>query len=125
MVKETLELEDYLNSENEKGRRLFARIRSGTSLLRIEHGRGKGIPRSERKCWFGCGQVEDEYHFLMSCPIYDDLRQDIISLVGAAEFQVIGFTVMMGNCSRDRVELVIKYVQCAAARRKRILAQRY
>ena len=42
----------------------------------IEKGRQKGIPRELRickSCDLGC--VEDEYHFVIICPAYENLRK--------------------------------------------------
>ena len=45
----------------------------------IEKGRQKGIPRELRickSCDLGC--VEDEYHFVIICPAYENLRKKFI-----------------------------------------------
>ena len=45
----------------------------------IEEGRQKGIPRELRickSCDLGC--VEDEYHFLIICLAYENLRKKFI-----------------------------------------------
>ena len=45
----------------------------------IEEGRQKGIPREPRickSCDLGC--VEDEYHFVIICPAYKNLRKMFI-----------------------------------------------
>ena len=33
-------------------------------------------PVEERKCIFGCGEVETETHVLTQCPLYDDIREE-------------------------------------------------
>ena len=52
---------------DEVGRKALARLRSGTNELRIETGRHEGLQRKYRIYWFGCGEVEDEKHFLKDC----------------------------------------------------------
>ena len=117
-------LEEYLSSKDSRGRKQLSRIRSGANRLRIEEGRANRIPPEDRKCWFGCGEVEDEHHFLMSCQVYSDLRQDVINTVGPVEFDTRGMDIMMGNGNPEVTAVVIKYVQKAMARRTRVLGLR-
>ena len=42
----------------------------------IEEGRYRGVERNERVCPFcTMNVVEDEYHFLLVCPMYRELRK--------------------------------------------------
>ena len=44
-------------------------------LIKIEQGRYRGIPREQRLCQFcSSNLVEDKYHFLLTCPMYRQLR---------------------------------------------------
>ena len=73
--KKKLRVEKYLLSPNSRGRVYHTSLRNGTNVLEIEKGRWKGIPRKFRYCTkCKSKQVEDEYHFLVSCPVYHDLR---------------------------------------------------
>ena len=36
------------------------------------------IPREDRKC-ITCNKIEDEYHFMIECNLYSDLRKRYIS----------------------------------------------
>ena len=119
-----LALENYLNSENEKGRREMARIRSGTNELRIETGRYDREREEERRCWFGCNAVEDEEHFLMDCVLYEDLRRELKKEMGEANYQGRGFEFMMEKGSKKEIGQPIVYVTRAVARRKRLLEWR-
>jgi hypothetical protein len=67
---------DYLNRViNSKFRRALAQIRLSSQALRIESGKHRSIPRGGRICTL-CNKVdlEDEYHFIIICPVYTDLR---------------------------------------------------
>ena len=53
----------------------MSKFRLSSHCLEIEVGRYNRIPREERKCKL-CNQnvCESEYHFLLCCPLYNDLR---------------------------------------------------
>ena len=56
-------------------------IMCGSSTLEIEKGHHLGIPQHERHCTLcNNGQVEDEIHFTLKCPMYDDLRYPLIQM---------------------------------------------
>ena len=44
----------------------------------IEIGRHYNIPKDNRFCVYCEGEVEDELHFLLICPLYGDLREKYI-----------------------------------------------
>ena len=49
--------------------------------LRVETGRWEKpiIPYNERKCQICALDIEDEFHFVLVCPRYSDLRKRFIS----------------------------------------------
>ena len=74
--------EEYLNIANPSARRTIAKFRLSAHKLRIESARydcrNKYIPPEERICT-NCDQskTEDEFHFLLHCPKYNDLRKKL------------------------------------------------
>ena len=71
-------------------RSVVAKLMCGTSNLEIERGRHKKIPRENRFCILCQNmEVEDEVHFILKCPFYDDLRNPILQL---ANLQYPNFT---------------------------------
>lgn len=47
--------------------------------LNVEKGRYKNLPRNERKCSFcNMGEMEDEFHFVLVCPAFLDIREKYI-----------------------------------------------
>lgn len=58
----------------------FARFRCSNHVLEIERGRHLGIEMAERVCKLCVGEtvLEDEYHFLMHCVAYKELRAKYI-----------------------------------------------
>ena len=57
-------------------RKTLSRFRMSSHCLEIEVGRYSNIPLNDRMCKLCSNhQVESEYHFLLHCPLYSDLRQ--------------------------------------------------
>eukprot|EP00732_Lithocolla_globosa_P001139 Lithocolla_globosa_v1_NODE_518_length_3838_cov_6.179752.p1 type:complete len:838 gc:universal NODE_518_length_3838_cov_6.179752:2520-7(-) len=90
--KRDLSKEPYLEIVgNRFHRAALARLRCGTHDLRIERGRytNPKTPADQRFCeCCTSGSVEDEFHFLMKCSLYADLRH---SLLSNAESRIPGF----------------------------------
>src|SRR6185437_13333140 len=76
LLKERLSPEPWLVLPvREGGLSDLVRLRGGSSRLRIEKGRFAKESVAERVCVY-CNNdlVEDEAHFMLVCPVYDDLR---------------------------------------------------
>ena len=65
-----------------KHRRAMSKLRLGAHSLEIERGRYEEADRADRLCKhcqaFGLQEVEDEAHFLLKCPQYKELREDLL-----------------------------------------------
>ncbi|MES9880125.1 MAG: reverse transcriptase family protein [Sedimenticola sp.] len=66
-----------------KHRSAFCKFRCGVAPIRLETGRYENLPISERLCPFCRTEVEDEYHCLFHCHLYDDLRIDLVTHANA------------------------------------------
>ena len=74
--KTALERSTYLNQlHNVKYRHILAKLRLSSHKLNIEIGRHNKIDRQDRKC-IRCNSndIEDEFHFVLVCPDYINLR---------------------------------------------------
>ena len=119
--KKELRQEKYLEDEDSKGRRLLARIRSGTNSLRIETGRHNHTPLERRICYM-CGvEVEDELHFLMRCVAYEDIRKECLDDIGRKQDDPEVEEIMFGNGSGKEIKEVIRFVKRANSRRTRVM----
>lgn len=68
-------IETYLLANNDKSYTAsFTKIRISNSNLKIEEGRYNKTPLHNRLCPLCNIEVEDEFHFLMSCPCLDNPR---------------------------------------------------
>ena len=59
---------------------MFSKLRTNSHILEIEHGRHLGKLVENRLCAV-CDVVEDEFHFIMVCPLYIDLRNEFLSKI--------------------------------------------
>ena len=75
--KDDIRIEEYLTKmKNIKHRKALTRLRLSCHPLMIEKGRHQKnpLPRSERTCPFCESDIEDECHFITTCPKYDTER---------------------------------------------------
>jgi hypothetical protein len=80
IVKKELRSEPYLGIDDRRGVPEYAKLRGGNSRLRIEQGRYRKEKLGERVCVF-CDRnvLEDEYHFILDCPLYNAQREEMWS----------------------------------------------
>ena len=65
---------------NFKYRRAISRLRVSSHKLNIESGRHAGIARADRFCSLcNLNDIEDEYHFILICPVYAEIRSVYIN----------------------------------------------
>ena len=61
---------------DKKHKLALTRFRTSSHSLMTETGRYENTPREQRICQFcNMGKINDEYHFLLVCPNYRDLRR--------------------------------------------------
>ena len=92
----------------------------------IEKGRHHSPPLAikDRVCPLcHTGEVEDEVHFLLVCPLYDSLREQFLPEVSSQSHGE--WRVAVRNLFRDQGTLpVAKFIQTAMATRERLLSSR-
>jgi ribosomal protein L32 len=86
-VKDDFELEKYLlNIKNKKVRSSLTKLRISAHTLKIEMGRyhkPAKIPVDLRLCE-RCNEVENEYHLVMKCSMYNNIRNTLFCNVEEA-----------------------------------------
>jgi len=105
-------LEVYLSSVTDK-RHLAAlsRFRLRSHNLAIEIGRhNRRIPREQRLCIY-CDSdlLEDEIHFLLFCPFYDELRRPLIPHISERNTHD-AFVYLLNSTAPNIIRLVAKFV---------------
>jgi hypothetical protein len=58
-------------------RAAFAKFTAGVAPLRVETGRYEGLPIDSRLCPFCVNLVEDEFHTIFKCSLFDDIRNEL------------------------------------------------
>ena len=93
--------------------RALARLITSSHPLRVDTGRWERplTPYLERKCVL-CNKndIEDEYHFTLICPLYNDIRRNLIPLHYRKHPNMFKFTQLV-NCPQDDIiKSLAKYV---------------
>jgi hypothetical protein len=86
----------------------LARLRTSSHHLHIESGRWHkpiATPRANRKCQF-CDDIEDEYHFVLICPIYKELRKAFIPHYYYNKANMFKFVELL---TTDNINTIRKY----------------
>lgn len=112
IFKHNFEPEIYLDIVSDKKYKIaLTRFRTSTHSLLIETGRYDGTPRTDRICK-SCNmkQIESEYHFLLVCPFYRDLRVKYFTPYFCHWPNINKFDTLLSSKSRKIVNNVAKYI---------------
>ncbi len=89
-------------------------MRCGVLPIRIETWRFKGEDVGERICIYcNMGEVEDELHFVIHCPKYQHLRENVIRYVEQynTNFLTMNVNEQFNLIIKDYPRQVAKYVK--------------
>jgi len=89
-IKDNFKMEEYFNIKKIQYKQIFCKFRISAHNLRIETGRYEKerndsgqyikLDRSGRVCQLcNSGSVEDEFHFLFKCPLYNKERETVLN----------------------------------------------
>ncbi len=131
LVKDSYDIDSYTTEINDRHlRKYLTCLRLGSHPLQIEVGRYNYIPRQERKCTLCNSQnVEDESHFLLSCPLYTTLREDlfnspILTNVLNKFSDLDKLKCILQPQTQEIAILMCKYVKCCLEIRKQNIHQK-
>ena len=116
--KSEFKIEEYLNQVNNPTyRRLLTQFRVSCHTLNIEQGRYRKIPREQRFCEFcDAHEIEDEFHFSLSCKYYEQQRKDLNSILKTKMKTPINFETnddllyLLSSNDPDLVNIFSKYI---------------
>ena len=120
--KKDLKVEPYIfNIDVNKFRSCLASFRSSSHSLMIEKGRHFGIPREFRTCFYCENCIEDEFHFVMTCPVYSEVRMKYIPNVYLTNANEESFYSLMSSSDRQIIRNIAMYIFYAFKERDRHL----
>ena len=121
VFKQYFEFENYLTELSSKLRILLAKLRLSSLQLLIETGRysQNRTERAQRLCTL-CDRsdVEDEYHFVIICPLYSHLRVSYIRPYYYKKPSVYKFVQLMQSDNLSILRNLGKNLQVAFSLRK-------
>ena len=112
---------------NLKHKIALTRFRMSNHTLLIEKGRHAKIDKTERKCYFCPDTIENEQHFLISCPLYSRLRINLITpcIENCSKYINLNeeqkFIFLMSNENEIIIKALAKFVSDAFMLRERIV----
>ncbi len=103
-------LENYLlHISNVKHRQSLTRLRLSSHSLNVETGRHRKLVREDRICTLCRNGVEDETHFLITCPFYKDVRNKFSELF-CFSCHLDSPSKVLDLLKRDNMNSVAKYI---------------
>ena len=112
--------EKYLDCvTNDKHRIALSRFRCSAHKLAIEEGRYRNIERNQRFCTrCNTNVVENEYHFMLVCPLYRDIRHEILPHYYSVWPNQRKFETLLNSTQTSVIKKIAKYIYSANLRRE-------
>ena len=120
-------MEDYLISVHNIADRIsLSKLRLSNHQLLIEFGRHKKIEKQLRVCPFCPSVIEDEVHFITTCPSYHGIRENLFAVLPALSWTLYTdkfslFKYLMTN--KNAVKHTAKFIARAFAIREFLMAK--
>lgn len=121
--KHDFDMEQYLDFIKDKKFKIaFTKFRLSSHDLAIESGRYENLNRNERICKYCNGNfIETEYHFLLVCTHYRELRQQYMKPYYGHWPTLNKFDELMSKRSKKNVLNIAKFIYFASVKRKNSL----
>ena len=122
-IKTSYEKERYIDVLNiRKFRHCYAQFRTGVHDLEVEKGRCRNLPLEDRLCRV-CSEnvVEDEYHFVLKCIEYADIRTFYIPSKYYVSPSIHKLHILLANKHEVTIRNLAQYIYHALIRRKQRL----
>ena len=109
---------DYLDTiKFERWRIAFTRLRTNNHNLAIETGRWTQQPIENRRCKM-CNVLEDEFHFLFECSLYNGLRESLLPRMYYLRPNMLKFKEIMSISNPKLLNKLSKFTYLAFNIRK-------
>ena len=120
---DTFCLQHYLKKQlNSKLKSVIFKVRTSSHMLNVELGRFNDVPRNLRLCTL-CDHstMEDEFHFILVCPVYVDLRIKFIKPYYFRKPSMYKLIQLLNVTSTKWLSNLGKYLNNAFKRRSQML----
>lgn len=105
-----------------KFKRCITKYRLESHSLAVESGRYKNIARNERKCIFcNHNDIEDVFHFVLKCPLYNSLRSRYIKNYYVKKPSVFKLVQLLSSNNTKELCNLGKYLHYATMFRNSLL----
>lgn len=120
-----LKFKEYINTiEVKSHRQALCRLIVSSHPLRIESGRWDRTEIQNRTCHMCPSKLEDEYHFVLVCPLYSNLRRDFIKRFYWSRPSMDKFVKLITDESKKQIKGLAKYVYLAFQERARDISSK-
>lgn len=122
-LKDTFLYEPYLDILPSNLRLFISKIRMSSHSLRIQTGRygTNRVARNERYCTYCNTQdLEDEYHFILICPCYNNIRKKYIKRYYYINPSVIKLVELLNSKNKIILKNLACYIKLALSHRTSI-----
>ena len=122
-IKKEFTREKYLDCvTNDKHRVALSRFRCSAHKLAIEEGRYRNIERNQRICSrCNINVIENEYHFLLVCPLYRDIRNETLPHYYCVWPSQQKFEKLLNSTQTSILKKIAKFIHFANLRRENFL----
>ena len=118
-IKSSYAVDMYISVLNiRKFRHSYCSLKIGSLDLEIQRGRYNNVPRDQRLCKLCHNEVEDEYHFLLKCPLYDELRAKYIPSKYCVNPNLHKFVLLMSCRNSNIILSTATFIYMAHLKRK-------
>ena len=117
-------MELYVSKINiSKFRRALAMFRSSAHSLMVEKGRHYDIQGGDRHCVYCETIKEDEYHIVLLCPLYENLRMEYIPIFYLRNRTHDSFVTLMSCKNAETIKKLCMYLYFAFEKRNDFLVE--
>ena len=126
--KSSIEPSPYLELVQVKSHReALCRLLTSSHTLHIESGRwnrNPTVPRERRFCFNCDNKIEDEFHFVFECPLYNQLRTQLIPIYFRNRPSMFKFINLLNSKSKKKLTGLAKFVYKANILRTQSISER-
>ena len=110
LFKNSFELNPYFTYLSNKESKLLTAFRTRNHHLPIEIGRWASKPITERTCNLCQDDIGDEYHYIMACRHFTDLRKQLIKPYYRTNINTLKFNELMNHGNKTTLKNLCKFI---------------